>query len=377
MVTLIVAAGLTAAPRKPQTYKEEILYSFKGSEDGANPFGGLVSDSAGNLYGTTNQGGTYNLGTVFKLEPSGKETVIHTFDGQADGANPLYVTLVRDSSGNLYGTTYAAGIGRGVVFKMDPRGKETVLRTLTQGTGYSPFAGVILDSKGKVYATTTTGGSENGGTVFRTTGIEQGKVLYNFIGNHQNGTTPTAPLVRDAAGNLYGTASGGGASGNGTVFKLNVKNKPTLLHAFSGNPDGSLPYGGLILDSEGNLYGATNEGGTSGIGTVYKVSLNGKETVLYSFQGMPDGANPGAGSLTMDTAGNLYGTTLAGGSHNYGTVFELSTAGKETVLYSFAGGGDGVAPEAGLTWDAKGNLYGTTSEGGQHGQGSVFKLTPK
>jgi uncharacterized repeat protein (TIGR03803 family) len=191
-------------------------------------------------------------------------------------------------------------------------------------------------------------------------------------------------LAQDAQGNLYGTTVDEG-SFDGTVFKLSVKNKHTVLHTFTGKPDGWLPDAGLIFDLAGNVYGTTYEGGTSNFGMVYKIDNTGKETVLYSFTGTPDGALPGFGSLVMDAAGNLYGTTGSGGTGKCssngitgcGTVFELAKDGTETVLYSFTGGQDGGTPAAGLIWDATGNLYSTTSSGGDYGYGTVFKLTPQ
>jgi uncharacterized repeat protein (TIGR03803 family) len=371
-VVLLATVAVAAQARKSQTYKEEVLYSFRGSPDGAFPGGGLVRDSAGNLYGTTYEGGPHNFGAVFKLDTTGKETLLHSFADQADGAYPMSVTLILDSAGNLYGTTYEGGGGYGVIFKMDAKGRETVLRIFKQWNGSGPFAGVIRDAMGNVYATTINGGSAGGGVVFKVTGPRKGKVLHDFVG-YSYGYYPVAPLVQDTRGNFYGTTTGD----NGIVFKLNERGKETVLYTFTGEPDGSLPYAGLILDAEGNLYGTTVFGGTSNYGTVFKLDTTGKETVLYSFTGTPDGSQPGFGSLVMDAEGNLYGATGEGGSSNVGTVFELDTIGKETVLYSFTGGKDGGTPGAGLIWDTTGNLYSTTGRGGDYGYGTVFRLTPQ
>jgi len=197
------------------------------------------------------------------------------------------------------------------------------------------------------------------------------RIKHTFTG--QDGGLPTATLIQDSAGNLYGTTSSGGGSGLGVVFKLDTANTETVLHAFAG-PDGATPHGGLVRDGSGNLYGTTSSGGASGLGTIFKVDTSGTETVLHSFTGNPDGANPYAG-LVMDNSGNLYGTTENGGSFGFGTIFKIDTSGSESVLHSFAGGSsDGADPKAGVILDATGNLYGTTFRGGSGGKGTVFEL---
>jgi uncharacterized repeat protein (TIGR03803 family) len=204
-------------------------------------------------------------------------------------------------------------------------------------------------------------------------------LVHTFTGGTDGGN-PLSGFVIGPAGNLYGTASAGGSSGIGVVFKLSQSGQQTILHNFTGGADGSTPEGSLILNAAGNLFGTTMAGGASNAGTVFKITRNGKETVLYSFAGNPDGANPVA-RLAIDKAGNLYGTTTAGGANGNGTIFKLVhpkvSSGKwvETVLYSFGSGTDGSVPVAGVTLDAKGNLYGTTSAGGTYGDGTVFQLT--
>jgi uncharacterized repeat protein (TIGR03803 family) len=204
-------------------------------------------------------------------------------------------------------------------------------------------------------------------------------VIHNFTGG-SDGANPLGGFFI-AGGELYGTASSGGSSGVGVVFRLNTSGEETVLHEFSGGTDGANPQGRLVMDKAGNFYGTTNTGGVSNAGTVFKVTRKGVETVLYSFTGKPDGANPVAG-LAIDKAGNLYGTTTAGGASGNGTVFKLAvpteTGGEwaEQVLYSFAAGTDGNTPIGGVTFDASGNLYGTTSAGGTDGDGTVFELTP-
>jgi uncharacterized repeat protein (TIGR03803 family) len=202
-------------------------------------------------------------------------------------------------------------------------------------------------------------------------------VIYNFTGKNTDGGYPLAGFVIDSAGNLYGTVSQGGASWNGAVIKVTQSGQESLLYSFTGGTDGSTPEASLLMDSQGNLYGTTYAGGANGLGTVFKVSSSGQETLLYSFAGgTADGANPQA-SLVMDNRGNFYGTTTVGGAYGAGTVFELSKNGKESVLYSFAGGtADGANPIAGVTLGAGETLYGTTSAGGTDTYGTVFQLTP-
>jgi uncharacterized repeat protein (TIGR03803 family) len=368
--------GFTASAPSAQGQTFTVLHSFKGGTDGEGPNGGVVRDTAGNLYGTTSYGGSFNFGTVFQLDTAGQETVLYTFTGGADGAIPL-AGVIRDAAGNLYGTTEHggdlscnSGVGCGTVFKVDKTGKETVLYRFTRGadgTG-TPFAGVIRDAAGNLYGTTADGGPFSSGTVFKvdTTGKET--VLYTFTGGRggTDGFLPSGALIRDAAGNLYGTTQLGGNYSFGTVFKLDSTGKETVLYRFRGGSSGDQPVGGVIMDKAGDLYGTTQGGGTSYDGTVFKLNPVGNKTVLYSFASGADGSLPVAGVIA-DTAGNLYGTTAYGGTSNLGTVFKLDKTGKETVLYSFTGGADGALPVAGLVRDAAGNLYGTAYYGGDNG----------
>jgi uncharacterized repeat protein (TIGR03803 family) len=387
--------------------RETVLYSFTGSPDGAGPYAGLVFDKKGNLYGTTKYGGTASYGTVFKVTTSGEETVLYSFAGDSDGAYP-YAGLVFDKKGNLYGTTYNGGggysycdLGCGTVFKVYPSsGKEVVLhRFCLQSNnckdGAEPWAGLVFDKEGFLNGTTQAGGaggfSGGGlgpGTVFKvypSSGREV--VLYSFCSqsNCTDGTQPQAGLVLDKKGNLYGTTILGGANTVGTVFEVNfTSHTETVLYSFcptNGCADGALPRAGLVFDKEGNLYGTTEWGGASetGNGAVFEVTPStGSEKVLYSFcsqNDCTDGTRPYAG-LVFDKKGNLYGTTLDGGAANLGTVFEVTPSGQEIVLHSFTGAPDGAYPRAGLVFDGRGNLYGTTYEGGAYNGGTVFKLVP-
>lgn len=327
-------------------WKFELLYSFSGGADGNAPFGTLAKDAQGNLYGTASWGGTQNsicnynfgygagCGTVFKLAPSTTGwsfSVVHSFGGIPDGANPDFESLVFDAQGNAYGTTEFGGnccsAGTGTVFKIAPDNTETVLHRFQAGLndGSMPYGGVTLDHKG----------------------------------------------------NLYGTTYWSGAEGIGTVFKLKTAGKETILHNFAGGSDGGLPYAGLLV-AQNVAYGTTYYGGSTGNGTVFQVASNGTETVLHDFCSSPycaDGRSP-YGALIRDANGNLYGTTFIGGANGYGVVFELSPLGgqwSETVLYNF-NYSDGAWPYSRLLL-CKNVIYGTTAGGGTDGHGTVFALT--
>lgn len=379
--TLATILALSAFTRA-QTFS--LLYQFKSGPGGANPYAGVIRDSSGNLYGTTYLDGAFAGGTVFKLTPAGKETALYSFTGiGGDGAFPYYGSLVRDSAGNLYGTTFQGGIrdqfcglGCGTVFKVDSTGKETVLYSFTGtgGDGSLPFGGVVRDSSGNLYGMTWIGGRNGNGMVYSVAPDGKETILYSFSGT-PDGSDPYAGLIRDSAGNLYGTTPSGGSSYYGTVFELTPSGTETILYNFTGGADGGFPESGVIRDSAGNLYGTTEIGGASGLGTVFKVTAGGTETVLYSFGGGTDGQNPAYGSLVRDKAGNLYGTTPSGGANDFGTVFKVDTTGKETILHSFAGR-DGKLPYGTLVLNAKGVLYGTAYGGGAYGGGVVFKITP-
>jgi uncharacterized repeat protein (TIGR03803 family) len=332
------------------TGKVTVLYAFTGTNgDGKYPNGPLVRDRAGNFYGTTYGGGTsgtacsgYGCGTVFMLDAAGHETVLYSFSGGVDGATPE-MGLVRDAAGNLYGTTHLGGAYNwGTVFKVDPSGNETVLHSFNglTGDGGDAFAGLILDSAGNMYSTTQGGGNVNSnclpglemgcGTVFTITTAGTESVLYAFNG-YKDGNTPFGGVIRDNQGNLYGTSQPRPTpTGWGTIFKLHPSGQLNVLHTFSG-ADGADPLAGVIADSSGNLYGTTSAGGTGsctyyvggGCGTVFELSPTGKFTVLYNFTGGADGANPSA-ALVKDAKGNLYGTASYSGTYNEGTVFKIT-----------------------------------------------------
>jgi uncharacterized repeat protein (TIGR03803 family) len=373
---MCTAAAIGPAGAQAQTYT--VLHRFKGPADGAAPFyGSLIQDPAGNLFGMTSGGGTYR-GVVFKVDKTG-EKVLYNFNG-VDGGHPN-AGLIRDSSGNLYGTTPSGGgSDAGVVFKLNKSGM-TVLYRFAGGTdGGYPQAGVIQDAAGNLYGTTFSGGAGGVGVVFKLDSTGAETVLHSFTG--PDGWGPRAGLVLNSDGDLYGTTCAGGESDAGVVFKVDTTGAETVLHSFTGS-DGGYPYSGLMLDPARNLYGTTSEGGPANQGVIFKLDTAGTYTVLYNFSEGAGGANPFAG-LVMDPAGNLYGTAYQGGAFGYGVVFKLDTTGAYTVLHSFTGyyHYGGAQPLAGLIRDAAGNLYGTTVLGGivsdacPIGCGLVFRLAP-
>jgi uncharacterized repeat protein (TIGR03803 family) len=305
--------------------------------------------------------------------------VLYSFQGSTDGGFPES-GLVQDSAGTLYGTTYTYGEHvAGVVFAVDTNGTENAVYAFRGSPdGKSPFDNVILAGHGEIYGTTYFGGSSGAcgggcGTVFKVDTSGNEKVLYSFAGGNSDGCRPYGGLIQDKSGNLYGMNSACGANDYGTVFKVSAKGKETVLHTFALS-DGTAPYGGLVMDVKGNLYGDTQTGGSSGNGTVFKLSKAGKLTVLHNFAGgTTDGCEP-SGTPILDKDENLYGTAYACGTSDAGMVWELSAKGKEKVLYNFSGTSDGGNPIAGVTMDKKGNLYGTAYVGGAANDGTVYEL---
>ena len=301
------------------------------------------------------------------------ETLFYSFAPSPDGASPM-APLIIDAKGNFYGTTLNGGANSyGTVFKITSAGVETVLHNFPADStdGALPEAGLVIDSNGNLYGTTSSGGAHGVGIVFKidTSGTET--VLYNFAGGHDGGI-PYGNLVLDSSGNLYGTTRSGGAYYGGTAFELSTSGVETILHSFGHGSDGKFPYAGLVRDSNGNLYGTTANGGTAGLGTVFEITASGTESILHSFTGNSgnDGAYPHA-TLVRDSSGNLYGTTI-GGSPGAPIAFEISPSGKETVLYVFPTGDDAYG---GLALGSNGNLYGTTRNGGTHKVGEIFEIT--
>jgi len=398
-----LGAALFLAPAvnaRAQTYT--VLYSFSGGADGGTP-GPVIRDSAtGTLYGVTGDGGAGGCqypgcGTVFELTPTGTENVLHTFTNSPDGASPMDVLL--DSEGNLFGTTGGGGVhGYGTVFRIKPNGTERVLYSFKGGVdGKEPTSGLIEDhTNGDFYGVTAAGGDYNRGVLYEIGADGSETLLYSFGASGTLGNTPQGSLVQDQnTGVLYGLLDDGVPCGG--VFQLTPAGVESLLYGFTGQRgDGCQPSPGdpgLVMDTQGNLFGTTFFGGNSNQGVVFELTADGVEKVLYKFKGAKkgDGAWPYAGLVLDPNTGSLYGTTEVGGTgpcvsdkvHGCGTVFELSPPitkhgkWKETVLDSFAGEGDGLYPLAGITRDPlTGVLYGTARGDYQTYWGVVFKLTP-
>jgi len=401
---LVTTVGVAVAANAPK-----VLHSFgaNGSRGGSDLYGGLILDAAGNLYGAAESGGRYGHGIVFELSPGSggawTETVLYSFKGGQDGASP-HATLAWDSAGNLYGTTVsgggstACGGGCGVVYRLtlsSGQWTETVLYRFTGGAdGSVLYPGVVVDAAGNVYGGALGGGASTLGTVYKLTpgagGAWTFTLLHAFAGRPDGATLYATPVL-DRAGNLYGTTYEGGAANKGAVYTITQAPgggwTERILYSFQGGSDGANPMAPLTFDRNGNIYGATEAGGTANCGTAYRLTPNGsggwRETVLHTFLGISaqDGENPNG--MIFDSHGNLYGTSLGGGVDNPGTIFRLSPmpdgSWTETVLYSFTAGLDGAYPSAAPVMDAAGHLYGTTLWGGPAGDttgGVAFEFTP-
>jgi uncharacterized repeat protein (TIGR03803 family) len=420
-MSLFAALAMVATIRSAVAQTYTVIHNFTGGQDGKQPVTGLTVDRAGNLYGTAELGGAGGVGTVFKLKRSGTGwtfSTLYSFLGGSDGSEPAGEVVI-GPNGSIYGTTGAGGApacggyGCGTVFNLLPPAgicktaccpwtERQLYRFAGSNDGNSPLA--VLFAGDVMYGLTYGGGGSGCGgsgcgTVFKVDTVGNETVLHRF--DNTDGANPLeGRLTSDGAGFFYGTATFGGAScsvepyfGCGTVFKMDAAGNLTVLHDFSGPPDGAVPSGYLIRDAAGNLYGGAGGGSGPcyyldmhqhrhyfGCGTIFKIDTAGQETVFYNFRSIPDGRDP-VGDLVADSAGNLYGATFIGGGtacgdqRGCGTVFKLDTAGHETVLHTFAGT-DGNYPFAGLALDSNGNLYGTTYAGGTYNLGVVFEITP-
>lgn len=417
-LALVFAHCVVVMPSaQAQTYT--VLYSFTGARDGATPAAGLTADRAGNLYGTTNEGGA-GYGTVYKLghaKSGWTLTPLYIFGSNSDGANPV-ARVIFGPDGSLYGTTEYGGAegycdnGCGTVFNLKPQPSacktalcpwiETIVHRFTNLA--FPESEVLFDGSGNLYGTAYTGGTLFGGgngcypscggvyEMSPSNGSWTESVIYNFTGYQygDDGANPIGGLIFDKAGNLYGTTSTYGDCGFGIIFELAPSAgswKEHLLHDICGGTDGAAPSSSLIMDEAGNMYGATpgdypGYGSQRGSAFMLMPSNGGWEySLLYTF---PEYGGGPAGSLVMDGAGNLYGTTITGGqvgcgSYGCGTIFKLSPSNggwTYTELYDFTGGSDGASPHSNLVIDSSGNLYGTASAGGQYGYGVIFEITP-
>jgi uncharacterized repeat protein (TIGR03803 family) len=415
------------------------LHSFSGQAEGANPLVGLVLATDGNFYGTTPDGGSDYMGTVFQMTPTGTFTSLYSFRGATDGAGPL-APLVQGADGELYGTAASGGntslnegAGYGAIFKITTGGGITPLYAFTDGNdGETPYSALVQGMDGNFYGTTIHG-TAGFGCVYQVTPTGGFNVLYDFGG--EDGSGPTGTLIQSTNANLYGTTLGGGTNEAGTVFQITTNGAFTSLYSFAntsteleptkgpfaglvqgtngnlygvtlgggdgfghifemttngvltnlysfpgGGGDGAYPRAALFVDTNGLLYGTAEDGGTNGDGAVFQTTTNGILSPVYSFTNWTDGANPSA-ALVADTNGNLWGTTgnlsslLKTGGAAYGTVFELTTNGVLTTLYAFKDGSDGSSPRAGVIQGFDGNFYGTSYQGG-NGYGTIFRISP-
>jgi uncharacterized repeat protein (TIGR03803 family) len=413
LISMVLSLFLPAQPAQAQAY--QVIHNFTGGADGASPFSGLTIDAAGNLYGTAEEGGTQDgvcsrgCGTVFQMKPLGSGWVfslLDIFPRWTYGSNP-YGGVIRDAIGNIYGTSANGGRGAGNVFKLTPSSTvpRSVIAPWTQNTlyqfnfgadGKNPYAALTLDAAGNLYGTTLNGGDAGYGTVFELAPFDGGwaeSVIHSFAGGN-DGANPYAGVVLDSEGNLYGTTPYGGAYNCGVVFQLSPSGSDwaeTIIHSF--RPDdgnGCNPLQGVILDTVGNLYGTTNiASGYFNYATVFELTPSDGRwgfTLLYT---IPFPTRPNyscyetgapAGSMAMDGAGNLYGTTQGAGEYGYGSIFKLTQSNgtwNYTTLHNFQDNGvDGFVPCGGVTLDASGKLYGTTFRGGPEFYGTVFEITP-
>ncbi len=354
------------------------LFAFAGGSEGANPGAGLIQAADGMFYGVTERGGTNDDGTVFKMSADGTVTAHYSFSAGNDGAVPI-AALTQGNDGNFYGTTYEGGISNaGAIFKITPTGSLTTLHTFTNGTdGGHSYAALIQGTNGNFYGTTPSGGGKNGyGTVFQITPTGGLTTLHTFT-NGSDGGSPTAGLVLGADGQFYGAAHGGGTNGYGTIFKISVSGAFTRLYSFKGGSDGAGPCATLALGNDGNFYGVCDNGNSSSseYGTIFKIAPSGVLTPLHSFNGTNDGGYPEA-PLTLGTDGKFYGTTEEGGDNGVGTVFQITTNGVFATLHSFTYQENGPESYAALVQATNGNFYiACEGAGSGYSPGTILRLT--
>ncbi len=372
------AASPVPAISQPATSTSsyKTLYVFKKAKDGVIPVGALIGLN-GALYGATNFGGNgskecypnHGCGTVFEISASGAYTVLYRFNGTTSGARP-YAGVI-DVGGTLYGTAQEGGAHKkGTVFALTTSGSESVLHAFAGKDGDDPRTS-LTSANGTLYGTTYYGGSSGTGTVFTISASGAEQVLHSFTGS--DGSAPLGSLIY-VNKTLYGTTSSGGTNNDGTVFEIGpTGSNYSVLYSFQGGADGAYPFGGLT-ESNGVLYGTTQQGGAHNLGTVFAITTaSGSESVIHSFGSGKDGAQPFAGLTLLN--GQLYGTTTAGGSKKDGTIFTITPSGSESVVHSFPGGAGGEFPDANLT-AVGGILYGTTMWGFGKKDGIAFEFTP-
>lgn len=373
------AAAISSASTVPTTTYTTLI-NFNGTDGGLPEYDYLVQAFDGNIYGTTQLGGTNNSGAVYKFTPSGTLTSLYSFCAQAncaDGADPV-AGLVEGSDAAYYGTTQIGGAsGDGTVFKITSTGTLTTLHSFGGSDGANPLSNLILATDGNFYGTTANGGTIGDGTIFKITSAGTLTTIYNFctLANCADGSSPVASLLQGTDGNFYGVTRTGGANNDGSVFKVTPAGVLTTLHSFAGT-DGLNPYARLIQATDGSFYGTTANGGANSLGTLFKITTTGTFTSLHSFSGT-DGLDVYAG-LIQATDGNFYGTTFGGGTNGNGTVYEMTPAGVVTTLYSFCSQlncTDGDYPYAGLVQNTNGVLYGAAAAGGTSDDGVIFTLS--
>lgn len=404
LLSLLTLAVVLAIPSTAQAQTFDVLYNFTGGLDGAGPWGPLAMDKTGSFYiGTMSGGNNTDSGAASKLKSlSGNWLLQPLYDfngGIGDGFQPQ---LVVAPNGVVFGATQAGGPANcGMVFQLSPGPtvpptalapwSKTILHMFAGGSdGCNPFSAPILDSEGNLYGTTTDSGAPNyAGVVYELVHSGQSyteKILYTFSG--PDGSVPAPGLVADSSfTNLYGVTQIGGSQGYGTVFRLTNTGSgwtETVLYNFHNSSDGQQPQAGLAMDASGNLFGASAMGGNGGGGTVFELMRSGESYTYHELYGLqcdyPSCIGPYLGYLTLDSAGNLYGTTLNEGANTYGSVFELSPSSGSytfTALHDFSlGRDDGGFPNGGVIRDVAGNLYGTAANGGTYDSGVIFRITP-
>jgi uncharacterized repeat protein (TIGR03803 family) len=387
MTRSIFLAFFLAAFVASQAQTFTTLVTFDGP-NGSQPYRGpLVQGLDGNLYGTTNVGGANGDGEIFKITPEGALTVLKSFGDGVPALDPA-AGLIQTPEGNFYGTT--AYFTDSKIFWMNPEGKMVFINTFPGDDGQLPQGELVLGNDGNLYGTTEIGGTHDQGTVFKVTPEGALTTLYNFCTQTgcTDGSQPIAGLILATDGNFYGTTQAGGANSDGTIFKITPEGVLTTLYSFCAQPnctDGEVPVGGLIQSADGNLYGTTVGGGATSCsgacGTIFKITPAGELTTLYSFceqKNCTDGIAP-VSALVQGTDGNFYGTTLnGGGAGRLGTIFKMTSQGKLTTLYRFCtepNCADGAYPYAGLFQATNGVFYGTTYAHGAGNDGTIFSLS--
>jgi uncharacterized repeat protein (TIGR03803 family) len=350
-----------------------IIRHLNSVTDGASPHGELIKAFDGNFYGLTNAGGTNTYGTLFRLTPAGVYTVLKHFNYSTDGANPRG-HLVQGKDSSFYGITYKGGMyGYGTIFKMTKTGTFSVLRHLNVTTdGVSSYSSLTEANDGSLYGMTYSGGTYNTGTIFKITKAGVYSIVRS-LNTTTDGASPQGDLIKGSDGNFYGSCYTGGSKGNGTIFKLTTSNGTfTVLRHLAAQTDGGNPYGNLFQNTDGVLYGMNRSGGAGTAGTAFKITTSGTFTLLHSFVATTEGSAPNGG-FVKGNDGNFYGMTSADGIYTNGTIFRMTSSGTVTVLVSFYGARYGNMPQESLLKGKDSAYYGTTSNGGTYGYGTIFK----